>query len=235
MSLSAPGGKEDLHPIETTLHPIRLIAAMIRRNPAMGLRWLHNSQCMMFACRFAGDRCFRITCSGFIGEGAWPNINGTSMRACKNSRNASKTGVLPWSRHIIHPVQATGVHVMPFLSRKASNASVVSDAFRSNASAVVVGDQYVEMTVDQSHALPQAQDDAIKGWRLWNGGRCPLGQGELHEIRLRNGLVQRGTDPYQWYWRHTGIDCDIVAFRSLGRPARVAHPGRRWIWSLIRD
>lgn len=61
------------------------------------------------------------------------------------------------------------------------------------------------------------------GWIRHRGGRCPVGAGELVDIRFRDGDIRIGKEGYSYMWDHSDSNGDIMAYR-LHTPATQQEP-----------
>lgn len=75
----------------------------------------------------------------------------------------------------------------------------------------------VKITREQYEAALAAKND---GWIEWGGGKCPLHNGAIVDVKLRNGREEYAqealsTEGYASYpfWRNDGAGGDIIAYR----------------------
>lgn len=52
-------------------------------------------------------------------------------------------------------------------------------------------------------------------WIEWLGGECPIPDGQLVEIRFRNGDALVVAMAGAWQWWHSGKKYDVVAYREV--------------------
>lgn len=57
---------------------------------------------------------------------------------------------------------------------------------------------------------PKANKD---GWIRHRGGKCPVEDGALVDVRFRSGIIKTACDSLSFRWNHTGHQGDIMAFR----------------------
>ncbi|UKL14866.1 hypothetical protein [Erwinia phage Gungnir39] len=72
-------------------------------------------------------------------------------------------------------------------------------------------------------------------WIEWKGGEMPVHADCVVDVKLRDGMTTEfftmdvlstaGSCASSWDWKHSGLDCDIVAYRL--RQLR-ASAGRKW-------
>lgn len=53
------------------------------------------------------------------------------------------------------------------------------------------------------------------GWIEWKGGECPVPQGTLVDIKLRDGRTVYDGNCGGFRWSHTGMTGDIIAYRIV--------------------
>lgn len=53
-------------------------------------------------------------------------------------------------------------------------------------------------------------------WHSWQGGDCPVPEGFIGDILLRNGVQSKNKKLCCWKWVHSGNYSDIIAFRVTG-------------------
>lgn len=69
----------------------------------------------------------------------------------------------------------------------------------------------------------EAALDAKNGsWIEWGGGKIPVDNAAVVDIKFRTGEISSGVEPGTYYWPHTGHESDIIAYR-LHRPHEAAH------------
>jgi hypothetical protein len=77
------------------------------------------------------------------------------------------------------------------------------------------------MVIDSTGAGLGPRDRA-EGWREHDGGDCPVRDGGLVEVRLRDGRYTFSRFGF-WYWTTAhATNIDIVAFRAPGENDRLA-------------
>lgn len=89
------------------------------------------------------------------------------------------------------------------------------------------GEAGVKITREQYEAALAAKND---GWIEWGGGKCPLHNGAIVDVKLRNGrteysqkaLSAEGYASYP-FWRNDGAGGDIIAYR-LHQPQQAEQP-----------
>lgn len=64
----------------------------------------------------------------------------------------------------------------------------------------------------------------IGHWYSWSGGKCPLPEGFVGDIRTRDGDLLRNIHLYDYVWSHDGDDRDIIAFKIVGLSDRFCMP-----------
>lgn len=85
------------------------------------------------------------------------------------------------------------------------------------------GEAGVKITREQYESALAAKND---GWIEWGGGKCPLHNGAIVDVKLRNGRTEYAqkalsTEGYASYpfWRNDGAGGDIIAYR-LRQPTK---------------
>ena len=78
------------------------------------------------------------------------------------------------------------------------------------------------MTKDASGAAIEPEPNA-DGWMPWSGGECPVDQGALASIQLRDGYRADIRTPRSFRWDHDGSDGDIIAYK-LAEPVQAPAP-----------
>lgn len=73
-----------------------------------------------------------------------------------------------------------------------------------------VEDGYVEVTREQYEAALAAKND---GWIEWGGGKIPVDNVTVVDIKFRSGVITSGVESGAYYWPRTGHESDIIAYR----------------------
>lgn len=73
------------------------------------------------------------------------------------------------------------------------------------------------------------------GWIPWDGGKCPLPAGAVHEIKWNDGLVTKYDKPEMWNWGDDALS--IVAYRPIldAEPMEAGGFSRTPIMDSYRD
>lgn len=66
------------------------------------------------------------------------------------------------------------------------------------------------ITREQYEAALAAKSD---GWIAWAGGKPPVDNATVVDIKLRAGEIDSGVEAGKYYWPHTGYESDIIAYR----------------------
>ena len=65
-------------------------------------------------------------------------------------------------------------------------------------------------------SIDHAPTTAPGEWVEWKGGKCPIADGVLHQVKFRDGSPsQICHDAPSWSWRNDGSQFDIVAYLVL--------------------
>lgn len=115
---------------------------------------------------------------------------------------------------------AFGYHKAPYLKKNiwlANNGTGHADAKIKKYDVVADDWDTAIITREQYEAALAAKND---GWIEWGGGKCPLHNGAIVDVKLRNGRAEYAqkalsTEGYASYpfWRNDGAGGDIIAYR----------------------
>lgn len=72
------------------------------------------------------------------------------------------------------------------------------------------------ITREQYEAALAAKNE---GWIEWAGGKPPVDNAAVVDIKLRAGEIASGVEAGKYYWPHTGYESDIIAYR-LHQPTK---------------
>ena len=73
-----------------------------------------------------------------------------------------------------------------------------------------VEDRCIEVTREQYEAALASKNE---GWIEWAGGKPPVDNAAVVDIKLRAGEIASGVEAGKYYWPHTGYESDIIAYR----------------------
>lgn len=62
------------------------------------------------------------------------------------------------------------------------------------------------------------------GWTEWKGGKCPVPESTLVDVKFRNGCTSATNPAEEWDWQRDGGFADIVAYRVVEPIAVADHP-----------
>lgn len=84
-------------------------------------------------------------------------------------------------------------------------------------------EQYEAALAEKEHPLPwddNCNDD--DGWIDWAGGKPPVDNATVVDLKFRAGEIASGVEAGKYYWPHTGYEHDIVAYRICSEQAAEA-------------
>lgn len=69
--------------------------------------------------------------------------------------------------------------------------------------------RYADALIEALSATGKTDD----GWIEWGGGKCPVDPHTIVKVRFRDRRVSPALPACASIWPHTGMDCDIIAYR----------------------
>lgn len=125
-------------------------------------------------------------------------------------------------RHAITAALAAKDDAMAIME---AESVAMSDALRQIAESMGLGVGHTAAEIvaalkqrltDSGSDLQALKDSPAPGeWIEWNGVECPIADGVLHEVRLKDGRNLLSLNAGAWVWIHRGEGFDIVAYKVL--------------------
>lgn len=102
----------------------------------------------------------------------------------------------------------------------APQSNFFADRSSDYTTAIITREQYESALAEKEHPLPwddNCNDD--DGWIDWAGGKPPVDNATVVDLKFRAGEIASGVEAGKYYWPHTGYEHDIVAYRICSEQA----------------
>lgn len=86
----------------------------------------------------------------------------------------------------------------------------------------ITREQYEAALAEKEHPLPWDEEKTdADGWIEWAGGKPPVDNATVVDLKFRAGEIASGVEAGKYYWPHTGYEHDIVAYRICSEQAGI--------------
>jgi len=97
-----------------------------------------------------------------------------------------------------------------------SNPNIDCETLASDyATAIITREQYEAALAEQGiHKIKfDCRIVGTDGWIDWPGGKPPVDNAAVVDLKFRGGEIASGLEAGKYYWPHTGYEHDIIAYR----------------------